>query len=369
MIPRAAVWGHSAATGCSFTAGEKLGNRNSANTSVAQRDDEPLQLVARADLLFRCVRQGAIWPPGSEVLVHDGGCDEALGDGVQDDGDDVGAHSAGDGAEHAQVGSGHGAARSANGVSGHGPCLRGVGVLQEAREARDPVLDVARQLATTIGQVDQHQRPTDIGQDRHQPRQVHRLPGARHLHGSNLSSASAFGGSCCCVRVHGRHGRPGDRLRAAQVGGTDHDPRSDSRCARDECQAETRSARARGGGGRALRRYAEGPGASNAWARASVRGSTCSGVTAGSSVRSRHRRRPRRQLRQHRHAPDARRQRSPRTLRVHPPTRSRRSPPGLTKIGMHRVAFSVDDIDEALEIAAAQGCHPLRGVATYGDVY
>jgi len=38
-------------------------------------------------------------------------------------------------------------------------------------------------------------------------------------------------------------------------------------------------------------------------------------------------------------------------------------------IGMHRVAFSVDDLDEALEIAARHGCHPLRGVATYGDVY
>jgi glyoxylase I family protein len=39
------------------------------------------------------------------------------------------------------------------------------------------------------------------------------------------------------------------------------------------------------------------------------------------------------------------------------------------EIGMHRVAFSVDDIDEALEIAARHGCHPLRGVATYKDVY
>lgn len=39
------------------------------------------------------------------------------------------------------------------------------------------------------------------------------------------------------------------------------------------------------------------------------------------------------------------------------------------EIGMHRVAFSVDDIDGALEIAAKHGCHPLRGVATYGDVY
>ena len=39
------------------------------------------------------------------------------------------------------------------------------------------------------------------------------------------------------------------------------------------------------------------------------------------------------------------------------------------EIGMHRVAFSVDDIDKALEIAARHGCLPLRGVATYRDVY
>ncbi|MGV9671285.1 VOC family protein [Gordonia sp. NPDC003504] len=39
------------------------------------------------------------------------------------------------------------------------------------------------------------------------------------------------------------------------------------------------------------------------------------------------------------------------------------------EIGMHRVAFSVDDIDAALEVAAGHGCHPLRGVATYNDVY
>ena len=39
------------------------------------------------------------------------------------------------------------------------------------------------------------------------------------------------------------------------------------------------------------------------------------------------------------------------------------------EIGMHRVAFAVDDIDDALEIAARHGCHPLRGVATYEDVY
>ncbi|WP_395729003.1 VOC family protein [Nakamurella sp.] len=39
------------------------------------------------------------------------------------------------------------------------------------------------------------------------------------------------------------------------------------------------------------------------------------------------------------------------------------------EIGMHRVAFSVDDLDEALDIAARHGCHPLRGVGTYADIY
>lgn len=39
------------------------------------------------------------------------------------------------------------------------------------------------------------------------------------------------------------------------------------------------------------------------------------------------------------------------------------------EIGMHRVAFSVDDVDASLAIAARHGCHPLRGVATYRDVY
>ncbi|WP_435769609.1 VOC family protein [Nocardioides sp. SYSU DS0651] len=38
-------------------------------------------------------------------------------------------------------------------------------------------------------------------------------------------------------------------------------------------------------------------------------------------------------------------------------------------LGMHRVAFRVDDIDEAVEIAARHGYHPLRGVATYQDLY
>jgi glyoxylase I family protein len=39
------------------------------------------------------------------------------------------------------------------------------------------------------------------------------------------------------------------------------------------------------------------------------------------------------------------------------------------EIGMHRVAFQVDDIGAALAIAASHGCHPLRGVANYRDIY
>ena len=38
------------------------------------------------------------------------------------------------------------------------------------------------------------------------------------------------------------------------------------------------------------------------------------------------------------------------------------------EIGMHRVAFSVDDIDESLAIAAKHGFFPLRGVANYQDM-
>jgi glyoxylase I family protein len=38
-------------------------------------------------------------------------------------------------------------------------------------------------------------------------------------------------------------------------------------------------------------------------------------------------------------------------------------------IGMHRVAFKVDDVDEAVTTAARHGYHPLRGVATYEDLY
>lgn len=45
------------------------------------------------------------------------------------------------------------------------------------------------------------------------------------------------------------------------------------------------------------------------------------------------------------------------------------SPTRPHEIGMHRVAFSVDDIDESLAIAAQHGCQPMRGVATYGEVY
>lgn len=45
------------------------------------------------------------------------------------------------------------------------------------------------------------------------------------------------------------------------------------------------------------------------------------------------------------------------------------SPTQPHEIGMHRVAFSVDDLDEALAIAARHGCHPLRGVGTYEDLY
>lgn len=45
------------------------------------------------------------------------------------------------------------------------------------------------------------------------------------------------------------------------------------------------------------------------------------------------------------------------------------SPTLPNEIGMHRVAFSVDNIDDALAVAATHGCFPLRGVANYDDVY
>ncbi|HMR49745.1 MAG TPA: VOC family protein [Arachnia sp.] len=46
-----------------------------------------------------------------------------------------------------------------------------------------------------------------------------------------------------------------------------------------------------------------------------------------------------------------------------------REPTLPNEIGMHRVSFEVDDIDKALAIAANHGCHPLRGVANYRDIY
>jgi len=51
------------------------------------------------------------------------------------------------------------------------------------------------------------------------------------------------------------------------------------------------------------------------------------------------------------------------------PTAIETDPVLPNEIGMHRVAFSVDDIDAALAIAARHGCHPLRGVANYNDIY
>ncbi|WP_460772269.1 VOC family protein [Microbacterium sp. GXF7504] len=52
-----------------------------------------------------------------------------------------------------------------------------------------------------------------------------------------------------------------------------------------------------------------------------------------------------------------------------PPGANEVPPARPNDIGMHRVALAVDDIDAALAIAAQHGCHPLRGVAQYGDHY
>ena len=46
-----------------------------------------------------------------------------------------------------------------------------------------------------------------------------------------------------------------------------------------------------------------------------------------------------------------------------------REPAVANEIGMHRVAFQVDDLDAALAIAARHDVHPLRGVARYEDAY
>ncbi|WP_350002450.1 VOC family protein [Pseudarthrobacter sp. WHRI 8279] len=53
---------------------------------------------------------------------------------------------------------------------------------------------------------------------------------------------------------------------------------------------------------------------------------------------------------------------------IHPEA-NETAPTRPNDIGMHRIAFSVDNLDTALEVAAKHGCHPLRGVATYGDAY
>lgn len=53
---------------------------------------------------------------------------------------------------------------------------------------------------------------------------------------------------------------------------------------------------------------------------------------------------------------------------IHPET-IETEPTRPNEIGMHRIAFSVDDIDASLAIAARHGFHPLRGVANYRDIY
>ena len=45
------------------------------------------------------------------------------------------------------------------------------------------------------------------------------------------------------------------------------------------------------------------------------------------------------------------------------------APTPPNEIGTHRVAFQVDDLEESLAVAARHGCHPLRGVANYQDVF
>jgi glyoxylase I family protein len=53
---------------------------------------------------------------------------------------------------------------------------------------------------------------------------------------------------------------------------------------------------------------------------------------------------------------------------IHPPA-IETAPTRPNDIGMHRIAFEVDDIDEALAVAARHGYHPRRGVASYEDLY
>ena len=53
---------------------------------------------------------------------------------------------------------------------------------------------------------------------------------------------------------------------------------------------------------------------------------------------------------------------------IHPKA-NESNPTRPNDIGMHRLAFCVDDIDKSLEAAAKHGCHPLRAVASHSDVY
>ena len=53
---------------------------------------------------------------------------------------------------------------------------------------------------------------------------------------------------------------------------------------------------------------------------------------------------------------------------IHPPANPM-PPTRPNDLGMHRVAFSVDDLDESLAVAARHGCRPLRGVADYQGVF
>jgi glyoxylase I family protein len=51
------------------------------------------------------------------------------------------------------------------------------------------------------------------------------------------------------------------------------------------------------------------------------------------------------------------------------PTAIETEPTLPNEIGMHRVAFAVEDIDAALAVVARHGYGPLRGVADYQGVY
>lgn len=53
---------------------------------------------------------------------------------------------------------------------------------------------------------------------------------------------------------------------------------------------------------------------------------------------------------------------------IHPdPIRTLPTQPN--EIGMHRIAFSVPDLESALLVVARHGYEPLRGVGTYKDLY